>query len=297
MLADGAVWDGLRGLVKDNAGYALRRLFCGSEGTLGVVTRAVLRLCPEPRRRATALLAVADVDAAARLGARLRGEFGELVDALELFTDVGLGWALEHVEGLTWPLDERAGAYALVELAATSASLPLDELLEAALGEAMEDGLVSDGAVAASDAQRAAFWRLREELPEGQRREGPQLKHDVAVPVGAVARFVREASAALDALLPGVRVNAFGHLGDGNVHFNVSPPPGRADFGGHAPALSDAVYRLASEAGGSIAAEHGLGRTKVDVADALRDPVERELMRTLKRALDPETRLNPGVVV
>ena len=297
VLADGRVWDGLRELVKDNAGYPLRRLFPGSEGTLGVVTRAVLRLAPEPRRRATALLAVADVDAAVRLGRHLAGELGELVDALEFLTDVGLGWALEHVDGLVWPLDGRTGAWVLVELAATSAAVPLDALLETALEEAMAAGLVTDGTVAASDAQRAELWRVREELPEGQRREAAQLKHDVAVPVGAVAAFVRDASLALEALLPGVRINPFGHLGDGNVHFNVSPPAGDAGFGEAAEAIPMTVYRLAAAAGGSIAAEHGLGRTKVGVADALRDPVERALMRELKRALDPDGLLNPGVVV
>ena len=297
VLADGRVWNGLHATLKDNAGYALARLFCGSEGTLGVVTRAVLRLAPAARGRATALLAVADLADAVRLGARLRGAFGELVDALEFFTDQGLGWALEHVDGLTWPLDSRTGAYVLVELATTVAGLPVETMLEGALGDAFESGLVTDGVVATSVEQRVALWRLREELPEGQRREGAQLKHDVAVPVSAVADFVAGVGDALGACLPGVRVNPFGHLGDGNVHLNLSPPPGRADFDGAEGRLSALVYERVTEAGGSIAAEHGLGRTKVAVADRLRDPVERSLMAALKGAVDPAGIMNPGVVV
>ena len=297
VLPDGRVWDGLRAVGKDNAGYALRRLFCGAEGTLGIVTRATLALAPAPRARATALLACPDLGAAARVGYALRRSLGELVDALEFFSDTGLGWALEHVEGLVWPLDERPPSTVLVELACVADGIDLDGMLERALGEALERGDVTDGAVAASEIQRGAFWRLREEIPEGQRREGAQLKHDVSVPVAALAGFVVETTAALEAVLPGVRANPFGHLGDGNVHFNLSPPAGRANFGDRVEALSDTIYRRAVDAGGSFAAEHGLGRTKVALADALRDPVERELMRAVKRAVDPAGLMNPGVVV
>ena len=297
VLPDGRVWDGLRAVAKDNAGYALRRLFCGAEGTLGVVTRATLALAPAPRARATALLACPDLRAAARLGHALRRSLGELVDALEFFSGTGLGWALEHVEGLAWPLEARPPAAVLVELACVADGIDLDATLERALGEALERGEVVDGAVAASEAQRAAFWRLREEIPEGQRREGAQLKHDVSVPVAALAGFVGDAVAAVEAVLPGVRANPFGHLGDGNVHFNLSPPAGEADFGAQADALADAIYRRAVDAGGSFAAEHGLGRTKVALADRLRDPVERELMRAIKRAVDPAGLMNPGAVV
>ena len=226
VLADGRVWNGLRATLKDNAGYPLRRLFCGSEGTLGVVTRAVLRLAPAARHRATALLAVTDLGDAVKLGVRLRGAFGDLLDALEFFTDEGLGWTLEHVDGLVWPLDSRAGAYVLVELATAVAELPLETMLEDALGSAFESGLVGDGTVAASEEQRSGLWRLREGLPEGQRREGVQLKHDVAVPIGKVAEFVGGVRAELERRLPGVRVNAFGHLADGNVHTrNTSARP------------------------------------------------------------------------
>lgn len=297
VLANGDVWSGLRETLKDNAGYALRRLFCGSEGTLGIVTQAVLRLSPATCRRATALLAVDSLDDAVTLGRAIQVSCAELVEALEFFTETGLALALEHVESLTWPLDERGGAYVLVELGTSIDEIELDTTLENQLADAFESGLIIDGTVAQSEDQREAFWRLREELPEGQRRHGLQLKHDIAVPISSIARLVSTASTELGSLCAGVRVNAFGHLADGNIHLNLSPPVDASDFGGMQEALSNCVYQLAHDAGGSIAAEHGLGRSKVAVADALRDPVERALMSSLKGALDPAGLLNPGVIV
>ncbi|HVH01516.1 MAG TPA: FAD-binding oxidoreductase, partial [Amaricoccus sp.] len=212
VLADGTVWDGLRAVQKDNAGYQLRRLFCGSEGTLGIVTRAVLRLHPTPSQRATALLALPGIAEAVAFGTRLRAEAGEFLTGLEFFSELGLALAERHVPGLALPLGTRGGAYLLVDAASGSPRVPLDDILGAVLAEGMEEGLVLDGALAASEAQRAAFWRLREEQPEGQRLEGPQLKHDIAVPPGRIADFVAEGAAACESLLPGVRINPFGHL-------------------------------------------------------------------------------------
>ena len=297
VLADGTVWDGLRAVQKDNAGYQLRRLFCGSEGTLGIVTRAVLRLHPTPSQRATALLALPGIAEAVAFGTRLRAEAGEFLTGLEFFSELGLALAERHVPGLALPLGTRGGAYLLVDAASGSPRVPLDDILGAVLAEGMEEGLVLDGALAASEAQRAAFWRLREEQPEGQRLEGPQLKHDIAVPPGRIADFVAEGAAACESLLTGVRINPFGHLADGNIHYNLSPPEAAADFAGHAEALGLALARLASGMGGSFAAEHGLGRAKIGLADALRPPAERALMRSVKQALDPAGLLNPGVVV
>ena len=295
--ADGTVWDGLRAVQKDNAGYQLRRLYCGAEGTLGVVTRAVLRLHPQPRQRVCALLALPDHAAAIAMGTHLRGEAGEFLAGLEFFSELGLELALKHLPDLAWPLESRSAAYLLVELTSGSARVPLDAILSDALEWGMEQGLVSDGALAMSEAQRALFWRLREEQPEGQRLAGQQLKHDIAVPPGRIAEFIEAGGKLCTELLPGVRVNPFGHLGDGNIHYNLSPPEGRPDFAGTAQGLGRALAALATSMGGSFAAEHGLGRAKIALADGLRSPVERELMAQLKQALDPAGTMNPGVLL
>lgn len=297
VLADGRVWNGMRAVLKDNAGYQLRRLFSGAEGTLGIVTRAVLRLAPEPRQRATALLALPDFDALIAFGAMLRAEVGEFLAALEFFADVGLTLALRHVPGLVHPLETRAPVYLLVELGSGSARVPLEEIFGDVLGAGMEAGLVLDGALAASGAQRAAFWRLREEQPEGQRLEGPQLKHDISVPPGRIAEFLKAADVCCAQHQTGVRINPFGHLGDGNIHYNLSPPEGDPRFAMDPRELATALAEIAQSFDGSFAAEHGLGRAKISLAETLRDPVERALQSALKSALDPAGRLNPGVIV
>ncbi|AZO29112.1 MULTISPECIES: FAD-binding oxidoreductase [unclassified Mesorhizobium] len=294
---DGAVWDGLRAVQKDNAGYQLRKLFCGSEGTLGIVTRAVLRLYPTPKQQASALLVMSDFAAAVSFGAYLRGEAGEFLAGLEFFSDVGLALALKHLPDLAYQLETRGDVYLLVELASGSPRVPLDEILNSALEWGMEQGLVVHGALANSGAQRAQFWRLREEQPEGQRLEGEQLKHDISVPPGAIARFIEAGAKICDDILSGVRINPFGHLGDGNIHYNLSPPEGRADFDGKAGEFAEALAALATEMGGSFAAEHGLGRAKIAMADRTRGVMERELMARLKAAFDPSDTMNPGVLV
>lgn len=297
VLPDGSIWNGLRSVQKDNAGYQLRKLFCGAEGTLGVVTRAVLRLHPAPRRRVTALLALPSFDAAVTFGTGARAEAGEFLQAMEFFSDLGVDLALRHVAGLVWPLESRAPVYLLVELGAGSDSLPLDAILAALLEQGMERGLVLDGTLAASGAQRAALWRLREDQPEGQRLEGPQLKHDISVPPARIAEFVARGAELCEAAVPGVRINPFGHLGDGNIHYNLTPPPGQAGFGGQDSDLALALAALASEMGGSFAAEHGLGRSKIALADALRPAAERRLHRRIKAVFDPAGLMNPGVIL
>lgn len=297
VLPDGTIWNGLRAVQKDNAGYALRKLFCGAEGTLGVVTRAVLRLSPQPSHRQTALLALPDGGALMAFGRRLQSDAGEFLTGLEFFPDLGLSLALRHVPGLVFPLESRSEWYLLVEVASTSARVPLDDILQDVLEWGMAEGLVTDGALAASESQRAAFWRLREEQPEGQRLEGPQLKHDISVPPGRIAEFVAEGANICEGLLPGTRINPFGHLGDGNIHYNLTPPQGQADFGGLGPDFGLSLARLADGMGGSFAAEHGLGRSKVALADTLRDPVERDLMKRIKCAIDDSGILNPGVII
>jgi len=297
VLPDGSVWDGLRAVQKDNAGYQLRKLFCGAEGTLGVVTRAVLKLFPAPRQRVTALLCLPAWEAALRFGGHLRSEAAEFLSGLECFCDSGLSLSLKHLRELTFPLETRGEVYLLVELASASARVPLEEILTAALQWGMEQELVLDGALAMSEAQRGHFWRLREEQPEGQRLEGAQLKHDIAVPPGRLSEFIADGAALCESLLPGVRINPFGHLGDGNTHYNLSPPEGAVDFSGREAEIGQALAALATRMGGSFAAEHGLGRAKIGLADKNRSTVERELMARLKRALDPSGLMNPGVVI
>jgi FAD/FMN-containing dehydrogenase len=296
-LADGTVWNGMRAVQKDNAGYQLRKLFCGSEGTLGIVTQAILKLSPDPKQQFTALLAVRDASGLVKLATKLRSEGGEFLTAMEFFSDVGLGIALENIPGLVFPLQSRASFYLLVEAGSGSMQVPIDSILTEVMEWGMDEGIVADGALAKSEAQRAVFWRLREEQPEGQRRLGAQLKHDLSVPPGQLGEFLDRANNVCSELLKGVTINAFGHLGDGNVHYNLSPPLGKQDFSELDSEFSLRLSRLATVMGGSFAAEHGLGRTKTALADMLRDPLERDLMAHIKKSLDESEQLNPGVLV
>jgi len=297
VLPDGTVWNGMRRVQKDNSGYQLRKIFCGAEGTLGIVTRAVLKLMPEPISQATALLAVPNMPAALEVAARFRAEAGEFLCALEFFSDTGLEMALRNIPDLSFPLQQRAPFYILVEAGAGSPQVPIEAIFSEITEDSFSVGLVTDGAIAMSKTQRDAFWRLREEQPEGQLREGAQLKHDLSVPPQLLADFLERASSECQTILEGVRINPFGHLGDGNVHYNLSPSIGQKDFFGLGETFELRLGRLASEMGGSFAAEHGIGRAKVALADQLRDPLELALMAHLKAAFDRAGILNPGVIV
>ena len=297
VLADGSVWNGMRAVQKDNAGYQLRQLFCGSEGTLGIVTRAILKLSPEPKQQLTALLAVRDAPGLLKLAAKLRAEGGEFLSAMEFFSDVGLDIALANIPGLVFPFQSRESFYLLVEAGSGSMQVPLDSILTDVMHWGMDEHIVVDGALAQSEAQRAVFWRLRDEQPEGQRRLGLQLKHDISVPPGSIGEFLKAADKQCYELLDGVRINTFGHLGDGNVHYNLSPPIGQKDFSGREKEFAVNIARLANGMKGSFAAEHGLGRAKVALADTLRDPIERQFMIRVKRAFDEKNVFNPGVLV
>lgn len=296
VLPDGRIWNGLRSVQKDNAGYQLRKLFCGAEGTLGVVTKAVLKVYPKPKQTVTALLALKNVATLVDFGIRLRAELGEHLNGLEFFHNLGLDFALKNIEHLNYPLNERATWYLLVELTSGSPKIPLENILQELLEQWVQDGTLIDGTIAMSEAQRAAFWRLREEQPEGQRKEGYQLKHDISVPPGRLAYFIENANTLCEDILAGVRINPFGHLGDGNIHYNLSPPVDHADFGDLAEVIALRLGKLATSLGGSFAAEHGLGSSKVGLADALRSSVERELMGVIKKAIDPTETMNPGVI-
>ncbi|MGE4372021.1 MAG: FAD-binding oxidoreductase [Xanthobacter sp.] len=297
VLPDGRIWNGMRAVQKDNAGYALRGLFCGAEGTLGIVTRAELKLYPAPSARMTALLALPHINALLAFGTRLRAQAGEFISGLEFFCDFGLEMALNHVHGLEFPLETRAPWYLLVEMTAGSKLVPLEQILEETLTTGMDAGEVVDGVLAMNETQRAAIWCLREEQPEGQRLEGAQLKHDISVPPDRLAAFIEQAAQICETILPGVRPNPFGHLGDGNTHYNLTPPIGQDSFGDLGPRLAQELGQLATALSGSFAAEHGLGRAKIALADLLRSPVERELMADIKTGIDPKNIMNPGALL
>ncbi|TMV91790.1 FAD-binding oxidoreductase [Thioclava sp. BHET1] len=296
VLPDGTVWDGMRAVQKDNAGYGLRSLFCGAEGTLGIVTRAVLRTWPAPAAQTTALLAVPDLNALMKVSSLIRGQAADLLTGFEFFCDAGLELALQHVHGIEVPLDTRAPWYVLAELSALSERVPLDAILEGLLEECLEAETVVDGTIAMSMTQRAALWRLREEQPEGQRLAGPQLKHDISVPPARLPAFMTDAAEVVESIAPNTLINPFGHLGDGNVHYNLSPCPD-ADIDAIRPELEIELARLATRLGGSCAAEHGLGRSKIALAETVRSDTERALMARLKSCMDPAGVMNPGVIV
>jgi FAD/FMN-containing dehydrogenase len=299
VLADGRVWSGLKGLRKDNSGYDLKNLFIGSEGTLGIITAAVLKLFPKPKARVTAFVGCASPHHALQAFDRLRASAGDTLTAFEYMPRFGLEMVLEHAPGATRPLAGAHPAHALIELSSPDPRAPLTEELEVVLAQAIEDGVLDDATIAASEAQNKGLWYLRESMSEVQGREGGSIKHDVSVPVSRVAEFIDRATAACEAAMPEVRVCAFGHVGDGNIHFNLSQPVGmeKAAFLGQWERFNRIVHDIVAAMGGSIAAEHGIGLIKRDELLLYKDPVAVDLMRTLKRALDPQNLLNPGKVV
>ena len=298
VLPDGRAWDGLRGLRKDNTGYDLKQLFVGAEGTLGIITAAVLKLFPLPRERATALVAVPDAGAAVRLLTSLKAALADRLVGFELMNGLSLALSRKHHPQSPDPLPGRAW-YVLVQADDPARNASLREQLEAALADAVEAGIVDDATIGQSDGQRAALWSLRENISEAQRREGPNIKHDISLPVSAVPRFIDEAAAALSAALPGVRFVTFGHLGDGNLHYNLSAPEAESAqrFMDKATIAHRIVHDLVDAAGGSISAEHGIGQLKRDELRRYKSSIELELMARVKSALDPDGLMNPGKVL
>lgn len=300
VLADGQVWDGLRRLHKDNTGYSLRQLFVGSEGTLGVITAAVLRLQPGVSARASAFCALPSIDHALALLARLRRRDAGALYAFEYMSGASVDLVLRHVDGTVLPVAP-APHYVLVDYASTGreeARRLLEESLEEVLGEALESGDLSDAALSQNEAQRAAFWRLREEHAEAQKRAGASVKNDVSVPLAALPEFMVAAADACADVVPGLRIAPFGHLGDGNIHFNLVQPEG-ADavvFLSRSEELMAAVNAVVQRLGGSFSAEHGVGRLKTGLMESWRGGVELALMRRVKAALDPRGIFNPGVI-
>ncbi|HWW32351.1 MAG TPA: FAD-binding oxidoreductase [Steroidobacteraceae bacterium] len=298
VLADGRVLPGLTALRKDNTGYDIRGLFLGAEGTLGVITAASLKLFPRIRSSATALAAVAEPSSAVTLLAQLRETSGDSLSSLELIPRIGIELTTAHIPGITDPLGAPHAWYVLCELTSSRAGEPLEARLTEALAAAYEVGLVQDAVVARSERERAALWKIRETIPEAQRHEGPGLKHDISVPVSALPEFVARGRAWVAAQVPAARLVAYGHVGDGNLHFNLQ---GRAADGAALLARAEEVRRalhdLAAELGGSFSAEHGIGRLKVAELERYAPPAELALMYAVKRALDPNGIMNPGKVL
>ncbi len=298
VLADGRVLNYLNKLKKDNTGYDLKNLFIGAEGTLGVITAAVLRLVPRPRSVETAFAGIASPEAALELLGIATERTAGGVTSFEIMTRQGIELVLNNAAGCRDPLNTPHEWYALIELSSQQRE-GLREVMEGILAEGMERGLVADATIADSIEQGKAFWRIREMFGEVQRYAGGSIKHDVSVPVAAVPAFIREANAAVIALIPGTRPLPFGHRGDGNIHYNVTQPAG-ADKDEYLKRWDDVnavVFAVVKKYGGSISAEHGIGVMKRDLLPAVKDPVALELMRQIKRLLDPKGILNPGKVL
>ncbi len=299
VLPDGRVLNDLNGLRKNNTGYDLRNLFIGAEGTLGIITAAVLKLFPKPVARATALVACAGPDTALTLYSRMRGSNADTLSTFEYIERPGLQMVIDHAPGCTDPMARAHPAYCLIELTSGSAQDNMDARMEAALEAAFEAEEITDAVIGASEAQKDALWALRENLSEAQKPEGASIKHDVSVPVSRVADFIATAKAACLNHMPGLRPCLFGHFGDGNLHFNLSRPTNMsdADFLAEYPAFNRIVHDIVHLMGGSISAEHGIGRAKRAELRRYKDPVALELMQQIKSAIDPVNLMNPGKVL
>ena len=296
VLADGRIWNGLKALRKDNTGYDLRDLLIGSEGTLGIITAATLKLVPRPREVATAFVALPSLDAVLALFQLASDRGGASLTAFEFLSQRALGFVTRHVAGARLPFESESAWYVLFDISGHADDGGARTGVEAILSAALDGGIASDAIVAQSLSQSEALWRLREGASEAQKYEGGSIKHDVSVPVGSIPQFINRADALIETLCPGARAVAFGHFGDGNVHYNVSQPVGmdRAQFLAKWEEISDAVHTLVISMDGSISAEHGIGQMKRASLRSAKSAVELDMMRAIKEALDPNGILNPG---
>ncbi|MDH5750443.1 MAG: FAD-binding oxidoreductase [Rhodospirillales bacterium] len=304
VLADGRIWDGLRSLRKDNTGYDLKHLFIGAEGTLGIITAAVLKLFPKPATKVTAMAASASPKDVIELFKRTRNTCGDDLTAFEMLARFGLELGLRHVAGVVDPFRQPHPYYSLIELTSPQPGKNLRETLEGILAETLEGGHILDAVIAESERQSDELWLIREAIPEAQKKEGGSVKHDISVPVSKIPEFIRRATDVVEKEMPGVRVCPFGHVGDGNIHFNLTQPDKAANnadekkaFLNHWGAFNRLVHDLTHEMGGSFSAEHGIGRLKREDMERYKSPVELDLMRTVKKSLDPRNIMNPGKVI
>jgi FAD/FMN-containing dehydrogenase len=297
VLADGRILNGLSKLKKDNTGYDLRNLFIGAEGTLGIITAATLKLFPKPRAVETAFAGLKSPADALNLLTISQSEAASSLTSFELLADIAVDFSVRHGIDVRHPLAGQHPWYVLMEL--SSSRDDAREALEAILARGMEDGIVDDAVIAANLSQRAAFWKLRDEMSAAQKPEGGSIKHDISVPIAAVPAFIEEANAAVVKLIPGARPVPFGHLGDGNIHYNVSQPidGDTADFMARWHEVNAVVFAIVLRMGGSISAEHGIGVLKRDELPEVKDKVAIELMRAIKAMLDPLGIMNPGKVL
>ena len=293
---DGKIWNGLKALRKDNTGYDLKHLLMGAEGTLGIITAAVLKLFPKPQRTCTALVAVPDPAAAVALLATIQRAMGDRLTGFELMSRVCLDVVIKHFPATTEPFSAHHQWQVLVELTDTMKDAPLEEALSAALESAFANGQALDAIIAGSVAQSRAIWNIREHIPEAEKLQGKSVKHDISVPISRIAEFIQRGDVALGAKFADAQVICFGHIGDGNLHYNLS-------FPGAPPTLqqtreaNNIVYALLDELGGSISAEHGLGQMKREEITKHKSSVELDMMRAIKAALDPKGIMNPGKVL
>jgi D-lactate dehydrogenase (cytochrome) len=295
----GDVWSGLRGLRKDNTGYDLRDLFIGAEGTLGIITAAVLKLFPQPKARLTALAAMQTPDNALELLSMAQGQCGAALTGFELMSDFCLQLVSKHFPQMQHPFRQRHPQYVLLELSDSESEEHATAMLENLITGALEADVIQDAVVAASIAQSKSLWNLREHIPLAQAEEGKNVKHDVSVPISRIGDFIRDTGRLLQQNFPGCRMVSFGHLGDGNLHYNVSPPENASDeaFIAQQEAVNRVVHDSVHRFDGSISAEHGLGALKRDEIRHYKSDIELNLMRSIKQALDPLNLMNPGKVI
>ena len=299
VLPDGRIWNGLRSLRKDNTGYDLKHLFIGAEGTLGIITAASLKLYPRPRDLQVSFAGVQTPDQALALFNLARAHAGTMLTGFELMPRIGMEFAITHLSNARDPMTEVHPWYCLFELSIGSDGVDGRALIETILEEAFETGLVNDAVLAENTKQVGDFWRIRHGMSEVQKQEGGSIKHDISVPVSAIPEFLKRAMAACEAAIPGCRLVPFGHMGDGNLHFNVSQPVGadKETYLARWEEINETVHAIVADMGGSISAEHGIGTLKRDLLPSKKDPVEMELMAQIKATLDPKGLMNPGKVL
>jgi FAD/FMN-containing dehydrogenase len=293
---DGKIWNGLKALRKDNTGYDLKHLLMGAEGTLGIITAAVLKLFPKPQRTCTALIAVPDPAAAVALLATTQSALGDRLTGFELMSRVCVDHVIKHFPATVEPFSVRHDWQVLIELTDTMKDAPLEDALSAALEPAFETGQVLDAVVSTSEAQSQALWHIREHIPEAEKLQGKSVKHDISVPISSIAKFIERGDVALRAKFPASQVICFGHIGDGNLHYNLSFP-GSLPSAEQTHDANQTVYALLDEMNGSISAEHGLGQMKREEITKHKSNVELDMMRAIKAALDPNGIMNPGKVL